>query len=166
MAMIKIFRRSTAPPPYLSVALMISLVFKRTVFMWSVPAMLSACLNRELESCAGLVVCHAGIPYQLTNVTCRMERLVLVVCVTIANKIFLVDSFRQSLYPTLHERNTLLPSHRAIAWCAKGIQTRSSIHQAKWWSSAVFVILDWVNGFQTLSMFPLLLLLSLLCFIT
>jgi hypothetical protein len=51
-------------------------------------------LNRALESCAWLVVWLAGIPYQLTNVTWRMERLALVIGVTIANKIFLVDNIR------------------------------------------------------------------------
>jgi len=75
----------------------------------------NARLNRWLGTCAGFVGWLAGIPYQLTNVTWRMERFALVVCVTIANKIFLVDSFRECLYPTLLERNTLLPSHRAIA---------------------------------------------------
>ena len=41
-----------------------------------------------------------------------------------------LDMIREHDYPTLHERNTLLPSHHAIAGCAKGIQTRWFIHQA------------------------------------
>jgi hypothetical protein len=48
--------------------------------MRAMPAMLSGRLNRGLGSCAGLVGWLAGIPYQLTNVTWRMERLALVDC--------------------------------------------------------------------------------------
>jgi hypothetical protein len=88
-------------------------------------------VNDRLNRALGLRDGLAGIPYQLTNVTWRMGRLVLVIGVTIANKIFLVDNIRESLYPTLHERKTLLPSHHAIAGCVKGIQTRSFIHQAR-----------------------------------
>ena len=59
-----------------------------------------------------------------------MERPVLVIGVTIANKIFPVDNIRECLYPTLHERKTLLPNHHAIAGCVKGIPTKWFIHQA------------------------------------
>jgi len=59
-------------PPYLSVALM----YFPSVQANSVHACnagdWNARLNRGLESCAGLVDWHAGIPYQLTNVTWRM----------------------------------------------------------------------------------------------
>jgi hypothetical protein len=48
----------------------------------------------RLDHALGWWIGNAGIPYQLTNVTWRMERLALVIGVTIANKIFLVDNIR------------------------------------------------------------------------
>jgi hypothetical protein len=85
-------------------------------------------LNRELESCAWLVVWLAAIPYQLANVARRMgaSRAHDLLAIGI-----LLDTIRQYVYPTLHERKTLLPSHHAIAGCAKGIQTRLFIQQAR-----------------------------------
>ena len=82
---------------------------------------LSDRLNVLLESCAWLVAWLAAIPYQLTNVARRMglPRAYDLLAIEI-----LLDTIRQYAYPTLHERNTLLPSHHAIAGCAKGIQTK------------------------------------------
>jgi|688.fasta_scaffold327066_4 hypothetical protein len=111
------------PPSYLSVALMICPGVQANSVHACNAGNVNDRLDVMLESCDWFVDWLAGIPYQLTNVTWRMEWLVLVVCVTIANKIFLVDNIRECLYPTLHERKTLLPSHHAIAGCAKGIQT-------------------------------------------
>jgi hypothetical protein len=91
---------------------MIVHVFMRAVFMRAMLAMSIDRLNRELGSRAWLVVWLAGIPYQLTNVARRMGAS----CAydLLAIKSFL-DTIRQYVYPTLHERKTLLPSHRAIA---------------------------------------------------
>jgi len=83
MAITKIFRRST-PAPRACLGVQANSVHSCGVRLASVHACSAGNVNDRfnvsLESRAGLVDWLVGIPYQLTNVAWRMERLALVTC--------------------------------------------------------------------------------------
>ena len=74
------FRVDPLPPSYLSVALMYCFGVHANSVRVSSVGNVNDRLNRELESCAWLVVWLAGIHYRLANVARRMGLLVLMTC--------------------------------------------------------------------------------------